>query len=70
MKSQRIEGEFMTARGLKNGTASWKDVSPREMVKVMEDALKAAGAPDGLAAVYLNYVNGWCYNRRNLWKCP
>lgn len=64
------ELEFMRAKGLFNGTATWKDVTPREMVDVFREGLRRAGAPDGLAEAYLNQINGWCYNRRNVWRCP
>jgi len=54
------------------GNASWKDVTPQEIIKVGREALRAANVPDAdnVFNRLLNSTNGWLRHNKLLWKCP
>jgi hypothetical protein len=73
LKATEIERNFRISRGLPPyGSASWKDVSPQDVIKVGKDALRAAGVPDSDRVFHrlLNTSNGWLRNNLHLWRCP
>lgn len=79
-RATQIERNFMIQKGLAPPTwpppagwvptATWKDVTPREIIKVMKDGLQAAGAPADLWKKVLNDTNGWLRHNMHKWRCP